>query len=55
MKYAFISYIPILYLYFIQSEKLNYLNMFLYGSAIYAVFDFTNLALFYKYSLNIAI
>ena len=36
-------------------EKLNYLNMFLYGSAIYAVFDFTNLALFYKYSLNIAI
>ena len=55
MFYAFLSYLPILYLLFQIPKDEKYLNVFLYGFCVYSVFDLTNMALFYKYELKIAI
>ena len=55
MFYAFLTYIPILYLFFYIPENEKYLNVFLIGFSIYGVFDMTNMALFHKYELGIAI
>ena len=52
LAYIFISYG--LY-YFIIKENKNYKEAFLLGLIIYGTFDFTNIALFNKYDLKLAI
>ena len=56
MSFAILSYIPILLLFFktIKKEDSVY-HAFIVGASAYGIFDFTNLALFYKYDLTIAL
>lgn len=53
---GFLAYIFIAYglYYFIIKENKNYKDAFILGLIIYGTFDFTNIALFSKYDLKIA-
>ena len=65
MSYAVLSYVPILYLFFTMKKNRmknqdknsieGYLQSFIFGACVYAVFDLTNLALFKKYEMKVAL
>jgi uncharacterized membrane protein len=51
MSYFFL----VLGLYFLLKNNLDYTNAFLFGLIVYGVYDFTNLAIFNKWSLFLSI
>lgn len=56
-KYAILAFICMIILlnYFIIHKNLNLKETFLLGSVVYAIFDFTCLAIFKNYKLELAI
>ena len=55
--FAFVTYVILVLqiYYFIISKNASYMDAFILGSTTYAIFDFTNLAIFSDYSLPLAI
>lgn len=51
MSYFFL----VLGLYFLIKNNFDYINAFLFGLIVYGVYDFTNLAIFNKWSLFLSI
>ncbi len=53
--YAIPCYISMLILFFYFGKDKTPLEMFIFGSLIYAVFDFTNMTIFKEYKLGIGL
>ena len=57
LVYGFLSYFVIAFgiYYFIVKDGRSYKDAFILGLVAYAIFDFTNLAIFSKYKLHVAL